>query len=85
MATHTLSMSASALCAGAVRATNVLDQVLDLIDTDIEYVTAAAHKRRWFDVTNADHTRVTVRSDDRAEAVAGNRSMRSPLEGLKTR
>ncbi len=47
---------------------HVLDQVLDLIDTDIEYVTAAAHKRRWFDVTNADHSRVTVRFTDGTEA-----------------
>jgi predicted dehydrogenase len=47
---------------------HVLDQVLDIVDTDIEHVTAAAHKRRWFDVTNADHSRVTVRFVDGTEA-----------------
>ncbi len=47
---------------------HVLDQVLDIVATDIEHVTAAAHKRRWFDVTNADHSRVTVRFVDGTEA-----------------
>lgn len=47
---------------------HVLDQVLDLIPTPVEHVTAAAHKRRWFDVTNADHSRVTIRFADGAEA-----------------
>ena len=47
---------------------HLLDQVLDLIPTPIEYVTAAAHKRAWFDVTNADHSRVTVRFVDGVEA-----------------
>lgn len=47
---------------------HVLDQILDLVPTDIEHVTAAAHKRRWFDVTNADHSRVTIRFTDGAEA-----------------
>ncbi len=40
---------------------HVLDQVMDLLPGDVEHVTAAAHKRRWHDVTNADHTRVTLR------------------------
>lgn len=40
---------------------HVLDQLLDLVPADVEYVTATTHKRRWFDVTNADHSRVTVR------------------------
>jgi len=31
-------------------------------------VTAAAHKRRWHDVTNADHSRVTIRFVDGVEA-----------------
>ncbi|MFZ0323517.1 MAG: Gfo/Idh/MocA family oxidoreductase [Actinomycetes bacterium] len=47
---------------------HVLDQILDLIPHEVEYVTAAAHKRRWFDVTNADHSRVTVRFVDGVEA-----------------
>jgi predicted dehydrogenase len=47
---------------------HVLDQILDLVPTEIEHVTAASHKRRWFDVTNADHSRVTIRFTDGAEA-----------------
>ena len=47
---------------------HLLDQVLDLIPTQIEHVTAATHKRQWFDVTNADHSRVTVRFIDGVEA-----------------
>ncbi len=47
---------------------HVLDQILDLVPTEIDYVTAASHKRRWFDVTNADHSRVTIRFVDGAEA-----------------
>ncbi len=47
---------------------HLLDQVLDLIPTEIEHVTAAAHKRQWFDVTNADHSRVTIRFTDGVEA-----------------
>lgn len=47
---------------------HILDQVLDLVPTEIEHVTAATHKRRWFDVTNADHSRVTIRFVDGTEA-----------------
>ena len=47
---------------------HVLDQILDLVPTDIDYVTAASHKRRWFDVTNADHSRVTLHFVDGSEA-----------------
>lgn len=47
---------------------HVLDQLLDLVDADVEHVTAATHKLRWFDVTNADHSRVTVRFADGTEA-----------------
>jgi predicted dehydrogenase len=47
---------------------HVLDQILDLVPTDVEHVTAASHKRRWHDVTNADHSRVTIRFTDGAEA-----------------
>ena len=47
---------------------HVLDQVLDLLPQDIAYVTSAEHKRVWHDVTNADHSRVTVRFEDGTEA-----------------
>ena len=47
---------------------HVLDQVLDLVPGDIDYVTAANHKRQWHDVTNADHSRVTLRMTDGVEA-----------------
>jgi predicted dehydrogenase len=47
---------------------HVLDQILDLVPSDVVHVTAAAHKRRWHDVTNADHSRVTVRFADGTEA-----------------
>jgi predicted dehydrogenase len=46
----------------------VLDQILDLLPAGIEHVTAATVKRRWFDVTNADHSRVTIRFVDGTEA-----------------
>jgi len=47
---------------------HVLDQLLDLVDDEVQHVTAATHKLRWFDVTNADHSRVTVRFAGGAEA-----------------
>lgn len=47
---------------------HILDQVLDLVTTPVAYVTAATHKRRWHDVTNADHSRVSLRFADGAEA-----------------
>ena len=47
---------------------HILDQVLDLIPTAIDYVSATTQKRRWFDVTNADHSRVTIRFTDGVEA-----------------
>ncbi|MDQ1684302.1 MAG: scyllo-inositol 2-dehydrogenase [Frankiaceae bacterium] len=45
-----------------------LDWILDLLPQPVASVTAAAHKRRWYDVTNADHSRVTIAFDDGAEA-----------------
>jgi scyllo-inositol 2-dehydrogenase (NADP+) len=45
-----------------------LDWVLDLLPQEVEHVTAAAHKLVWHDVTNADHSRVTVRFVNGAEA-----------------
>ena len=47
---------------------HVLDQLLDLLPGPIEHVTAAEHKRVWLDVTNADHSRVTIRFSTGAEA-----------------
>jgi scyllo-inositol 2-dehydrogenase (NADP+) len=47
---------------------HVLDQLLDLMPGEIEHVTAAEHKLIWLDVTNADHSRVTVRFRTGAEA-----------------
>jgi len=48
---------------------HVLDQILEVMPNQIEHVTAAEHKRRWHDVTNADHSRVTLRFAGGAEAV----------------
>lgn len=45
-----------------------LDWILDLLPQPVEHVTAAAHKRRWYDVTNADHSRVTIAFADGVEA-----------------
>ena len=47
---------------------HVFDQILDLVPTDIDYVTASAHKLRWHDVTNSDHSRTTIRFVDGSEA-----------------
>ena len=47
---------------------HVLDQVLDLLPEPVEHVTGAEHKRVWHDVTNADHSRVTLRFTGGAEA-----------------
>ncbi len=47
---------------------HVLDQLLDLLPDPIEHVTAVEHKRMWLDVTNADHSRVTIRFTTGAEA-----------------
>jgi predicted dehydrogenase len=45
-----------------------LDWILDLLPQRVEFVTAASHKRRWHDVTNADHSRVTITFADGVEA-----------------
>ena len=47
---------------------HILDQVLALHPSPIRHVTAIEHKRRWLDVTNADHTSMTIRFEDGAEA-----------------
>ncbi len=47
---------------------HVLDQVLDIVPAGVRTVTASTQKRRWFDVTNADHSRVTLAFEDGTEA-----------------
>jgi scyllo-inositol 2-dehydrogenase (NADP+) len=47
---------------------HIIDQLLDLMSGPVESVTAATHKRRWLDITNADHSRVTMRMESGAEA-----------------
>lgn len=47
---------------------HTLDQILDLMPDPVEHVTAAEHKRVWLDVTNADHSRVTLTFATGAEA-----------------
>jgi scyllo-inositol 2-dehydrogenase (NADP+) len=61
--------SDEAISGGAIYdwGSHYLDWLLDLFPQDVVHVTAAAHKRRWHDVTNADHTRVTVRFADGVE------------------
>lgn len=45
-----------------------LDWILDLFEQPVTRVSATAHKRRWHDVTNADHSRVLLRLADGLEA-----------------
>jgi predicted dehydrogenase len=45
-----------------------LDQVLLLVDDEVTGVSAANHKRRWHDVTNADHSRMSLTFGGGAEA-----------------
>lgn len=45
-----------------------LDQMLDLLGSDIRHVTGANHKRHWHHVTNADHAEVTVTFSDGRQA-----------------
>ena len=46
---------------------HVIDQLLDLMPGEIDFVTAAEHKILWHDVSNADHSRVTIRFADGRE------------------
>lgn len=39
---------------------HIVDQVLDLMPGDVDFVTGVNHKRVWHDVTNADHARMTL-------------------------
>lgn len=47
---------------------HIIDQVLDLLEGEVEYVTAVNHKRVWHDVTNADHSRMTLHFSGDREA-----------------
>ena len=47
---------------------HVIDQVLDLLPGEVESVTAVNHKRVWHDVTNADHSRMTLHFSGGREA-----------------
>jgi scyllo-inositol 2-dehydrogenase (NADP+) len=62
--------SDAAVSGGAVFdwGSHYIDQLLDLMPGEIASVTAANHKRRWHDVTNADHSRVTIHFVDGREA-----------------
>lgn len=45
-----------------------IDQILDLMGTDIAHVTGTNHKRHWHHVTNADHAEVTITYSDGRQA-----------------
>ena len=62
--------SDEAISGGAIYdwGSHYLDWVLDLFPQQVEWVSATAHKRRWHDVTNADHTRVLLHFVDGVEA-----------------
>ncbi len=48
---------------------HLIDQILSLHPGPIDHVTCIEHKRKWHDVTNADHTSMSVRFRDGSEAV----------------
>lgn len=48
---------------------HLLDQILHLCPQPIDHVTCIEHKRRWHDVTNADHTSMSIRFRDGSEAI----------------
>ena len=48
---------------------HLIDQILSLHPGPIDHVTCIEHKRKWHDVTNADHTTVALRFRDGTEAV----------------
>ena len=47
---------------------HIVDQLLTLTPAPIAHVTCIEHKRRWYDVTNADHTSLLIRFRDGSEA-----------------
>lgn len=48
---------------------HLIDQILNIHSPPIEHVTCIEHKRKWHDVTNADHTSMSLRFRDGSEAV----------------
>ncbi len=48
---------------------HLIDQILSLHPGPIHHVTCIEHKRKWHDVTNADHTSMSLRFRDGSEAV----------------
>jgi predicted dehydrogenase len=62
--------SDEAISGGAIYdwGSHYLDWVLDLLGTDVAWVSSTAHKRVWHDVTNADHSRVLLHYADGTEA-----------------
>lgn len=48
---------------------HLIDQILHLHPGTLAHVTCIEHKRKWHDVTNADHTTVALRFRDGTEAV----------------
>ena len=48
---------------------HLIDQILALLPQPIAHVSCVEHKRKWHDVTNADHTSVSLRFQDGTEAV----------------
>jgi len=57
-----------------------LDQVLMLNRAEVRTVTATEHKRVWHDVTNADHSRVTLHFTDGTEATFINSDLAAALK-----
>ena len=47
---------------------HIVDQILQLMPGEVATVTARNHKRTWHDVTNADHSRMTLHYADGREA-----------------
>ncbi|HEX5017332.1 MAG TPA: Gfo/Idh/MocA family oxidoreductase [Actinomycetes bacterium] len=59
---------------------HVLDQILQLHPAPIAHVTAIEHKRKWLDVTNADHTSLHIRFKDGVEASFTHSDLASALK-----
>ncbi len=49
-----------------------LDQILDIFEQDIAFVSGVNHKRHWNHVTNADHSVVTITFNDGTQATFVN-------------
>ena len=48
---------------------HLIDQILTIRPQPIAHVTCIEHKRKWHDVTNADHTSMSMRYRDGSEAI----------------